>query len=221
MKLISTELGRVNQLYVPDEIRPLSGLNVPEFTRLIQERYGFAKAPSLQETRDTGAKFQAGRLKSGTKTINITELAVFNDGIIVNSFHTDDAEFVLEDIFDWAKNMFSFRDPDTPKPRTFESNIIIEFDRSIDPALLVFNGVRAKIARVVEDTYETKVPIGYHRIDLSGPMKPQLEIGRPSFVIERRLGYPFEANRFFSAASFRTERHLELLQEFENAIPKQ
>jgi hypothetical protein len=51
-------------------------------------------------------------------------------------------------------------------------------------------------------------------------MKPQLEIGRPSLAIERRIGYPFEANRFFSTSNFRTERHLELLQAFENAIPK-
>jgi len=43
MKLISTELGKVVQLFVLDEIRPLSGLNMPEFIRLIQERYGFAK----------------------------------------------------------------------------------------------------------------------------------------------------------------------------------
>jgi hypothetical protein len=49
MQLISTELGKVVQLFVPDEIRPLSGLNIPDFIRLIQERYGFAKVPELKE----------------------------------------------------------------------------------------------------------------------------------------------------------------------------
>jgi hypothetical protein len=220
MKLISTELGRAAQAFVGDEIRPLGGLNLPEFIRLIHDRYGFVKAPDIKDVGQTGAKFQQGRLTIGNKTINITELAVFNDGIVVTSFHTDDAEFILKDLFDWSKGVFGFRDPETEKPRIFESHIIIEFDRPIDPALRVFDSVRQEIAKSVEDTYGLKVPIGYHRIDLSGPMTPQLEIGRPSLAIERRIGYPFEANRFFSTSNFRTERHLELLEKFENAIPK-
>jgi hypothetical protein len=220
MKLISTELGRVAQQYAPDEIRPLGGLNLSEFIRLIQDRYGFVKAPDIKEVGQAGAKFQTGSLIIGNKTTNIAELAVFSDGIVVTSFHTDDAEFILKDLFDWAKGVFGLRDPETEKPRIFESHIVIEFDRSIDPALRIFDPVRQEIAKSVEDTYGVKTPIGYHRIDLSGPMKPQLEIGRPSLAIERRIGFPFEANRFFSTSNFRTERHLELLEKFENAIPK-
>jgi hypothetical protein len=220
MKLISTELGRAAQSFAGDEIRPSGGLNLPEFIRLIQDRYGFVRAPDIKEVGQTGAKFQQGRLTLGNKTINITELAVFSDGMVVTSYHTDDAEFILNDLFNWAKGVFGFRDPETQKPRVFESHVVIEFDRSIDAALRVFDPVRQAIAKSVEDTYEVKTPIGYHRIDLSVPMKPQLEIGRPGLAIERRINYPFEANRFFSTSSFRTERHLELLQEFENAIPK-
>src|SRR5262249_33864561 len=126
MKLIPTELGKVVQLFVPDEIRPLSGLNMPDFIRLIEERYGFAKVPELKQVAECGAKFQTGRLKSGNKTINILELAVFNDGVVVNSFHTDEAEFVLEDFISWAKKTFNCRDAETEKLRTFESRLVIE-----------------------------------------------------------------------------------------------
>jgi hypothetical protein len=220
MKLISTELGRAAQAFVGDETRPLGGLNLPEFIRLIQDRYGFVRAPDIKDVGQTGAKFQQGRLTIGNKTINITELAVFSDGIVVTSFHTDDAEFILNDLFDWAKGVFGFRDPETKKPRIFESHLVIEFDRSIDPALRAFDPVLQEIEKSVEDTYAIKTPIGYHRLDLSVPMKPQLEIGRPSLAIERRINYPLEANRFFSTSNFRTERHLELLQALENAIPK-
>src|SRR4029077_13551160 len=107
-------------------------------------------------------------------------------------------------MIDWAKGALAFRAPETEKPRIFESHIVIEFDRSIDPALKVFDHVRQEIGKSVEDTYGVKTPIGYHRLDLSSPMKLQLEIGRPSLVIERRINYPFEANRFFSTSSFRT-----------------
>jgi hypothetical protein len=220
MKLISMELGRAAQGFVGDEIRPLSGLNLPEFIRLIQDRYGFVRASDIKDVGQTGAKFQQGRLTIGNKTINITELAVFSDGIVVTSFQTDDAEFILKDLFDWSKGVFGFREPETEKPRIFESHIVVEFDRPIDPAMRAFDGVRQQIAKSVEDTYGIKTQIGYQRVDLSAPMKPQLEIGRPSLAIERRINYPFEANRFFSTSSFRTERHLELLQAFENAIPK-
>src|SRR5262249_10607800 len=198
MKLISTELGRVAQQFASDEVRPLGGLNLPEFIRLIHDRYGFVKAPDIKEVGQAGAKFQQGRLTIGNKTINITELAVFSDGVVVTSFHTDDAEFVLKDLLEWSKGMFGFRDPETEKPRIFESHVVIEFDRPIDAALRVFDPVRQEIAKLVEGTYGVKTPIGYHRIDLSSPMKPQLEIGRPALAIERRIGFPFEANRFFS-----------------------
>jgi len=220
MKLISRELGKVVQLFVPDEIRPLSGLNMPDFIRLIQERYGFAKVPELKEVAQSGAKFQTGRLKSANKTINISELAVFDDGAVVNSFHTDEAEFVLEDFISWAKKTFDFRDAETERLRTFESRLVIEFDRSIDAALRVFDPIRAKIAKAVEDSYGVKTPIGNHRIDFSAPMKPALEIRHPALGIERRISCPLEANRFYSIAGFRTDVHLELLHELENAIPK-
>ena len=159
-------MGRAAQYYAADEVRPLGGLNLPEFIRLIQDRYGFVKAPDLKDVGQAGAKFQTGRLTIGNKTINITELAVFSDGMVVTSFHTDDAEFILKDLFDWAKGVFGFRDPETEKPRIFESHIVIEFDRPIDPALQVFDPVRQEIAKSVEDTYRVKTPIGYHRIDL-------------------------------------------------------
>src|SRR5262245_8488258 len=220
MRLISTELGKAVQLFVPDEIRPLSGLNMPEFIRLIPERYGCAKIPELKEVAQLGAKFQTGRLKSRNKTINISELAVFNDGVVVASFHTDEAEFVLEDFISWTKETFDLRDPETERPRTFESHLVIEFDRSIDAALHVFDPIRAKIARAVEDSYGIKTPIGNHRIDFIAPMKPTLEIGRPGLVIERRINYALDANRFYSTAGFRTDVHLELLHDLENAIPK-
>jgi hypothetical protein len=169
--------------------------------------------PSPKYSCSGSPQFQTGRLTVGNKTINVQELAVFSDGVVVTSFHTDDAEFILKDLFDWAKGVFGFRNPETEKPRIFESHIVVEFDRSIDPAMRAFDRVRHEVAKSVEDTYRIKTPIGYHRVDLSAPMRPQLEIGRPSLVIERRVDYPFEANRFFSTSSFRTERHLELLQE--------
>src|SRR5262249_38208705 len=55
---------------------------------------------------------------------------------------------------------------------------------------------------------------------LAPPMKPALEIRHPALGIERRISYPLEANRFYSIAGFRTDVHLELLHELENAIPK-
>jgi hypothetical protein len=43
----------------------------------------------------------------------------------------------------------AFRDPETEKPRVFESHVVIEFDRSIDAALRVFDPVRQAIAKSV------------------------------------------------------------------------
>ncbi len=219
MKIISIELGRVTQNYVAEEVRPLSGINLPEFSRLVQERYGFAKAPTPAEMVQAGARFQTGRLQSGTKTINIAELAIFSDGVSASSYHTDDAEFLLEDAINWSRRTFGVREPTTKKSRVYESHVIIEFEKSIDSALSRFDQFRTQMAEAIEDTYGVKVPILNQRLDFSGPTNPLPDIGRPFLVIERRVGYAAETNRFFSSATVRTDTHLELLAQLEKSLP--
>lgn len=218
MKIISTEVGRVTQSFVPDEIRPVNGLNMPEFVRLIQERYGFAKVPTISEIVDLGAKFTTGRLL-GARTVNIAELIVFRDGIIVTTFNTDDAEFVMNDLISWSEKTFDARSAITIKPRIYLSNIVVEFEKSIDPALKIFDGFKQELQRSINDTYGTNLAVGNYRIDFSAPPKPLSEVGRPFFLIERRDDYPFEANRFYSSAALRTDAHVGLLRRLEEVLP--
>ncbi len=45
-----------------------------------------------------------------------------------------------------------------------------------------------------------------------GPINPT------NFLIERRVGVPYERNRYFSQANTTTEKHLELLEQIERSV---
>ncbi len=83
MNLISTEHGQSLQLFVAEEVRPRSGLYLPDLIRKISERYAFAIAPTNYETvMRESAKYKEGRFVTEGRTIAIKEMGFFVDGIL-------------------------------------------------------------------------------------------------------------------------------------------
>src|ERR1700728_4299010 len=114
MNLVATETGRVLQLVVMEEIRPLSGLYMPTLYQQLADRYAFAARPqNYAEAIANGAKFQHGLLVTQNKKIEIKEIGVYNDGLIVDARNTEDAEFVLQNFATWAAETFAFRERKT------------------------------------------------------------------------------------------------------------
>ena len=148
MKLISKERAVVAIKFVPDEIKPLKGYNLPTLLTAITERYEFAKPPSVQETQATGAKFQNGRLISGN--INIAELGVFNDAISATTTDTNDSEAVVKDLYGYLKETFGIREPSAKPVRGFQSELVIEFKNNPDRAFKAFGPLIALLQRETE-----------------------------------------------------------------------
>jgi hypothetical protein len=218
MKLIATEHGQVLHRFIAEEVRPPSGLYLPDILRGIAERYAFVTLPNLPDALKEGAKFNQGRFITGARTIEIKTLGLFSDGVLVVTLNTDDAIIVLEDIMSWIKEHFGFRQALTPQPRQFASSIVVEFEGSIDRALEALQELKNAFSAMLRASYGWSLEIEASRIALAcDPTKlpPQRTA---ELTIERRVGLPFSQNRYFSAAPLSTGVHLELLDGFERRL---
>lgn len=220
MKLISTEHGQVLLRFIADEVRPQSGIYLPDVLRGIAERYAFVTLPNLQDVLKDGAKFNQGQFIDGERTVEIKTLGLFSDGALAVALHTDDAVGVLDDLISWLEDRFGFRQPLTHDPRQFASSVVVEFERSIDMALGATQELKNAFATMLRVSYGWAVGIEASRIALAcDPTKlpPQRTA---ELIIERRAGIPYDQNRYFSAAPLTTSVHLELLDNFERRLSK-
>jgi len=222
MKIISTEAGQVLQLFVMDEIRPLSGLYLPTLLAALGERYGFVTKPAnLGDDLAKGVKFQTGHHVTDGRDISINEITFFNDGVIVIALNTDDAEIVLDDFWAWATQTFKLREDQTKRPRTYVSSVVVEFGSSIDAAIKGFETASKKVSDAINVTYGRKVDTSIFRLSFAADPTTVPPHFNTQFTIERRLGIPFSKNRYFSSAPLKTKAHLGILKELENILVMQ
>jgi hypothetical protein len=220
VNLISTEHGQSLQLFVAEEIRPPSGLYLPDLIRMISEKYAFAVVPTNYETViKEGAKYKEGRLVTEGRTIAIKELGFFVDGVLAVTWNTDDAEVVLNDLIVWAAQNYGFREPRTKLPRRFISSVVVEFDVELSRALTAFDKLQEGFASEIKKGHGIEPEINASRITFAADPTKLLRSEAPfEFNIERRGGRPFSENRYFSSATLTTASHLDLLGAFEQRL---
>ena len=225
MRLINTEMGRVVRLIPMEEIRPLNGIHPPTALRMVAERYGFNNVPELhrtwEEAQKDGLKFQLGQLVHGNRTINIGDFTLYNDGIVATSASTDDAERFLNDLLNWAKEVFGFRDIDPAGARTlYLSNIIIELESSPDVLLKNFTVLSESLVKLLRATYRLDIPVQLSGLELNFDRTitiPAWQTLTP-FTLDRRIHQPYSKNIFFSGAPLRTKDHLAFLEIIESTL---
>jgi hypothetical protein len=219
MKIIATDTGRVVQLFVMEEIRPPSGIYMPALYQAISDRYGFVARPQdFHVAMTTGAKFNHGRLITPNKTITISEIGIYNDGLIVDSMNTGNAEFILEDFILWTKNLLGLRDRITQIPRTYSSLVTVEFDRPIEDALRGVEVFTGSLNAALKHAYGWDLETNILRFGINADPQSVPPLRNTHFFIERRIGRPYSENRYQSGAPLRTEEHLELLETIETNL---
>lgn len=220
MKLISTEHGQSFQPFIAEEVRPPSGLYLPDVIRAITQRYAFVQAPTdLATVAREGAKYKEGRfIAAGGRTIAIKDLGFFNDGILVVAWNTNDSDAVLNDIIAWASDIFQLRERRTILPKRYASSVVVELDASINGAITIFNEFSAAVSSAINDVYGWDYGVDAARIHFMVDPERVPPNTMLNFTIEQRAGLPFSANRYFSAASVPTSTHIELLEGFEHGL---
>jgi hypothetical protein len=216
MRLISTEHGQSFQPFIAEEIRPPSGVYLPEVLLGITERYAFAVRPPNYETVvKEGAKYKEGRLVENGKTIAIKDLGFFSDGIIVGTWNTDDSNTVLDDLIAWSTEKFGFREQQTKLTKTYTSSVVVEFEADLDTALETFGHLKKNVSSAMREICGWDVEVKAARIALATDPTTLPQHRRVDFTIERRVGLPYAENRYFSMATLPTRKHIELLEELE------
>ena len=224
MKLIGTEVGRVVALMMSEDWRPQK-LGAQDLIRLIQERYTFVYAPNhslpWEEVQKGGLKFQLGKITIENRSIPIQDMTFWNDGIVINASNTKDAEEVLENLFILAHETLGVRDLKNTGRRLFLSNLVVEFDQSINSIISKYSDFSETLNKFMEATYSVELPmqvrsVSFHYDELTIP--PWIKVA--PFSIDRRLTYKYSDNRFFCEAPLRSEDHLKALELFENILSK-
>jgi len=187
----------------------------------MKQRYAFLNTPDLSTAREelakTGYKFQTGQFEHNGKKDNILDFAVYTDGLVANAATTETAEAFLDNVIRMMRVEFGFRDFSTKPQRYFLSNLIVEFDRPFAKVLSQFNKISKAISQRIEQTYQISVPMSLARLDFEIDktlIKPTIA----RFNIDRRLGIPFDKERYFSGAPLRTSDHISVLEEIEKSI---
>jgi hypothetical protein len=202
-----------------EEVRPLSGVYVPDLYRAIAERYKFVSSPTnIPDASLNGAKFQVGMLERNNVTISITELGIYNDGVVINAINTIDADAVMNDFLPWVSETFKFRPPITIRNRKYASNVTVEFDFSINVLLKDFNRIISLIEAALSKSQDREFSAHITKLTIGAEPIHGIQPAQSSITIEPRAGMPFSSCRYFSGAPMATADHLALLEAIEASL---
>ena len=215
MELVDTPLGRMAWWVSADEVRPMSGLHLPDIVQLLSERYSFHELPDLASRGDGIVTFGTGKLVISNKQINITKLHIHNDALVVEvSSSTDDAEALLTDVLVISKNV-GFREPQTEPKVIYQSTVVVDFETSINKLFSSFDKISSVITKfnIVDDP----VQVNGLRFDADPMNLPAslVQLNPTSFSIHRRVDVSYGENRYYCDAHMKTPDHIRALEEIE------
>ncbi|MEJ0093781.1 MAG: hypothetical protein WDN46_10160 [Methylocella sp.] len=193
--------------------RPGGQLYLPDAAVKLANRYSFARVPSLDKLSEPTQTFGMGKFMNA----QIEDLSIYNDGIIINSrSDTDLLDAFLSDLLAWSDAELGLVQSIIAKPeKHYESSLIIKSEIDlpavIKPALAVVD--------LFNKTWKNKFHVKYRltsfhldcdKFEISSDRRKPYP-----FIVERRVGFPFEENVFYSAAPLPTKDHLDLLVRLE------
>jgi hypothetical protein len=212
MELVNIDTSRV--ILLTEIHRPNNASYLPEVIAKLVQRYGFAQYPTAEQLLKNELTFGMGKFGDS----GILELRVYTDGVIVTSRATTDIlEAFIIDAMEWLRDEFQIVPTSIARPEWhFESVVVVRADADL---LSLMRPQKAAVS-AINNSWEAP---GYHpgHMQSTGVTftidQPEIKSRRKpfAFTLERRTGYPFEENIFFSGAPFRTKDHLAVLGRLE------
>jgi hypothetical protein len=221
MRVIAYETARVTLLFPFEEVAPLGGADGVAIVQAVAQRYSFARPPDLSVSREeinkTGLKFEDGKFQFEGELVNINNLGVYNDGLNIDASTTERAEAFLNDLVGFLRSDFQFRGFTSHPRKFFWSQVVVEFERPLARLISGFEKFAFIINKTVASIYGPDTPLpNFARLDFEWDRtKNTAPNPVPRFYVERRLGVPFEQERYFCGAPMQTRDHLRVLEELE------
>jgi hypothetical protein len=223
MKIVAHELGQLVYLVPAEEVRPVHHIPVQDVIAKLADRYRFASLPELSELwtklNAEGLKFRDGRILRDGAPVGVIEFGIHNDGLMVKCRKTDDADFFLKDVLEWAQSELGFRKPTRPPRILYQSQVVVEFEKKLSSLVKDF----AKLSKLLSEAYASQYEI-QEQVDLSriafrcDPLKLPAASAPAEFLVERRANRSYSEERYFAAAPFPSALHVKLLQKLEGLI---
>jgi hypothetical protein len=210
MKILSTE-AQVWWIALPDEIRPVRGIDSRDIASGLRSIFDFQSPPS---EKGGGVEFLNGRLTHGDQTLIITKVAIFNDGINIHvPTDTDDAEIVLQRVLAFVFSI-GIRHPTSDPLHFYQSTIVADFDFSLEPILP--SALLKKISKAMPIEGESHLLNIATNFDAAAIADARWRGINPTlFRIDRRASMPYDLNRYFCLANMTSSDHIGVLNDFE------
>jgi hypothetical protein len=208
MELVSIENMKVT--YLIQLHRPAGMLYQPEALAKIVQRYQFMKYPTIEDLSKNERLFRIGKFKD----IQISDFAIYSDGVIVTSVSDSD---LLDDILGWSREEFGMVPAVGSVPeKSYDSGLVVksnvDLTKAIAPAaeaLAVINKAYNSGRYVSSEMAYTGVIASVDDTTFPGAKK------QVKFILDRKVGIPLDQNIFYSQAPLRTKDHLDVLRSFE------
>jgi hypothetical protein len=222
MKFIGSLQGFAAMRVRVEEYLPQKGIIHNDLIELIRSRYEFQIFPQLTPGMRPLPMFTfaMGKFLAEDDQFAIAQLAMKEDGDIVGTITTEQAALVLADLVKLLDENLGYRLAEANKIFSYVSNLVVEFD------LDIMTGGGEKFSRIADaiNTFRTGMPVSNLKrlVFGHGPITetndPLIAVESADFLIERRTGIPYEANRYFSSAPLQTIEHLALLERIEQIV---
>lgn len=216
MKLLAVRLARSIWLFPRYFLNP-KGVDTRPVLEAIKVKYNFLKTPLDVPIPASGdMKFELGSFTAKNGAVNITAMALHNDGIVVDTrSSTDDGDAFLEEVFTWVSKDYGLPSySDLPIKRFYASELNFTLDKTpklFDTKMASFlseaNSVLGKDRGGIAEFVGFQV----------GP-DPTLTNQPAPFRFEREINTVFGENRFYSFSPTTTAIHFRLLDLLEKAI---
>lgn len=215
MNVLYVGLARTIWLFDFASLNP-EGRSLREVLQEVAKRYQFAQAPQneLPVNDKRSLEFKAGRFIGTRKVPIMVGLDLYNDGLVADTTSsTDESTEFLLDLTSWLAKTYNLI-----IPKQHSINFLSQIDFQMDASLTDLNRRLQPFAANLEafsNNRDRRYEVGSIQfwtedVGKSGTSAP--------VKIERKISASFAAGHYFSQAPMQTNRHIELLNEFESIL---
>lgn len=221
MKLVGYLQGYAAMREKIEEYIPITGVTQRDVIELVRARYQFQVFPQFASGMIPPQMlvFAGGKFPSDDVPFSIGQLAMKEDGDVVVTTTTEQANAVLEDLVKLLDENLDYRLSSSDKSISYLSNLVVEFDEGLENYI----GKLSEMAKAINDALSRKLDFNIKRLafgqgGVTETADPLIAVEIADFLIERRSSTPYERNRYFCSAPLGTTEHVQLLERIEAVV---
>ncbi len=196
MKYLGPEGARRIVTFAVEEVRSPQGLYPPEFVRQVYERYGFQVLPNLSQGDVNALTFKWGHVISALGDLSVNEFTMFPTAVLVEGLTTAHCEAFLNDLIEWGRQAFGWREFVTPLRIRDFSACIVEFNSELETLFGKMENICSLLSASLREQYAQDTPYRLRNLLLSsdpqrlpaGGISPILQFSAELIFLMRATG---------------------------------